>query len=196
MKALVLVDIQNDFLVGGSLEVPNGNEIISHINFIFKNYSIVVATKDWHPKNHISFASNHKNKNIGEVIVVNNQNQVLWPDHCIENSYGSNFPNELNTPNINKTFYKGVDSLIDSYSGFYDNGKVRSTGLSEFLKKENIKDVDIVGLATDYCVKYTAIDSYNDGFKTNVIKSCVRGISDKTIKLALKEMKEIGINII
>tara|TARA_B110000014_G_scaffold97534_1_gene67055 strand:- start:507 stop:1097 length:591 start_codon:yes stop_codon:yes gene_type:complete len=196
VKALVLVDIQNDFLVGGSLEVPNGNEIINHINSIFKNYSIVVATKDWHPKNHISFASNHKNKNIGEVIVVNNQNQVLWPDHCIENSYGSNFPNELNTHNINKTFYKGVDSLIDSYSGFYDNGKVRSTGLSDFLKKENIKDVDIVGLATDYCVKYTAIDSYNDGFKTNVIKSCVRGISDKTIKLALKEMKEIGINII
>ena len=196
MKALVLVDIQNDFLVGGSLEVPNGNEIIDDVNSIIKNYSIVVATKDWHPKNHISFASNHKNKNIGEVIVVNNQNQVLWPDHCIENSYGSNFPNELNTPNINKTFYKGVDSLIDSYSGFYDNGKVRSTGLSEFLKKENIKDVDIVGLATDYCVKYTAIDSYNDGFKTNVIKSCVRGISDKTIKLALKEMKEIGINII
>ena len=196
MKALVVVDIQNDFLTDGALEVPNGNEIIDIVNSIFKNYSKVVATKDWHPKNHISFASNHINKSAGEVVNVNNQEQVLWPDHCIENSYGSNFPIELNTNSINKIFYKGVDPVIDSYSGFYDNGKARSTGLSDFLKKENIKEVDIVGLATDYCVKCTAIDSYNDGFKTNVIKSCIRGISDKTIKLAIKEMKEIGINII
>lgn len=196
MKALVLIDIQNDFLVGGTLEVPNGNEIIDDVNSIIKNYAIVVATKDWHPKNHISFASNHKNKNEGEVISVNNQDQVLWPDHCIENSYGSDFPEELNTSSINKIFYKGVDPVIDSYSGFYDNGKIRSTGLSYFLKKENIKEVDIVGLATDYCIKYTAIDSYNDGFKTNVIESCIRGISKKTINLAIKEMKEIGINFI
>tara|TARA_B110000881_G_C18468313_1_gene459959 strand:+ start:333 stop:923 length:591 start_codon:yes stop_codon:yes gene_type:complete len=196
VKALVVVDIQNDFLTDGALEVPNGNEIIDIVNSIFKNYSKVVATKDWHPKNHISFASNHINKSAGEVVNVNNQEQVLWPDHCIENSYGSNFPIELNTNSINKIFYKGVDPVIDSYSGFYDNGKARSTGLSDFLKKENIKEVDIVGLATDYCVKCTAIDSYNDGFKTNVIKSCIRGISDKTIKLAIKEMKEIGINII
>ena len=166
MNALILIDIQNDFLPGGSLEVPKGDEIIDNVNFIMDNYNIVVATKDWHPKDHISFASNHKNKNVGQIIKINNLDQMLWPDHCIKDSKGSEFPKKLNAHKIHKIFYKGVDSDIDSYSGFYDNGKIRSTGLSNFLKKSNINQVDIVGLATDYCVKYSSIDAYNEGFKT------------------------------
>lgn len=196
MNALILIDIQNDFLPGGSLEVPKGDEIIDNVNFIMDNYNIVVATKDWHPKDHISFASNHKNKNVGQIIKINNLDQMLWPDHCIKDSKGSEFPKKLNSHKIHKIFYKGVDSDIDSYSGFYDNGKIRSTGLSNFLKKSNINQVDIVGLATDYCVKYSSIDAYNEGFKTKVLCSCVRGISVQTTETAFKEMKDMGISII
>ena len=196
MNALILIDIQNDFLPGGSLEVPKGDEIIDNVNFIMDNYNIVVATKDWHPKDHISFASNHKNKNVGQIIKINNLDQMLWPDHCIKNSKGSEFPEKLDSHKIHKIFYKGVDSNIDSYSGFYDNGKIRSTGLSNFLKKSNINQVDIVGLATDYCVKYSSIDAYNEGFKTKVLCSCVRGISVQTTEIAFKEMKDMGISII
>ena len=196
MNALILIDIQNDFLPGGSLEVPKGDEIIDNVNSIMDNYNIVVATKDWHPKDHISFASNHKNKNVGQIIKINNLDQMLWPDHCIKDSKGSEFPKKLNSHKIHKIFYKGVDSDIDSYSGFYDNGKIRSTGLSNFLKKSNINQVDIVGLATDYCVKYSSIDAYNEGFKTKVLCSCVRGISVQTTEIAFKEMKDMGISII
>ena len=196
MNALILIDIQNDFLPGGSLEVPKGDEIIDNVNSIMDNYNIVVATKDWHPKDHISFASNHKNKNVGQIIKINNLDQMLWPDHCIKDSKGSEFPEKLDSHKIHKIFYKGVDSNIDSYSGFYDNGKIRSTGLSNFLKKSNINQVDIVGLATDYCVKYSSIDAYNEGFKTKVLCSCVRGISVQTTETAFKEMKDMGISII
>ena len=121
MNALILIDIQNDFLPGGSLEVPKGDEIIDNVNFIMDNYNIVVATKDWHPKDHISFASNHKNKNVGQIIKINNLDQMLWPDHCIKDSKGSEFPKKLNSYKIHKIFYKGVDSDIDSYSVFYYN---------------------------------------------------------------------------
>ena len=196
MNALILIDIQNDFLPGGSLEVPNGDEIIDNVNSIMDNYNIVVATKDWHPKNHISFASNHKNKKVGQKIKINNLDQMLWPDHCIKDSKGSEFPEKLDSHKIHKIFYKGVDSNIDSYSGFYDNGKIRSTGLSNFLKKSNINQVDIVGLATDYCVKYSSIDAYNEGFRTKVLCCCVRGISVETTETAFKEMKDMGISII
>ena len=196
MNALILIDIQNDFLPGGSLEVPNGDEIIDNVNSIMDNYNIVVATKDWHPRNHISFASNHKNKKVGQKIKINNLDQMLWPDHCIKDSKGSEFPEKLDSHKIHKIFYKGVDSNIDSYSGFYDNGKIRSTGLSNFLKKSNINQVDIVGLATDYCVKYSSIDAYSEGFKTKVLCCCVRGISVETTETAFKEMKDMGISII
>lgn len=196
MNALILIDIQNDFLPGGSLEVPKGDEIIDNVNSIMDNYNIVVATKDWHPKNHISFASNHKNKKAGQKIKINNLDQMLWPDHCIKDSKGSEFPEKLDSHKIHKIFYKGVDSNIDSYSGFYDNGKIRSTGLSNFLKKSNINQVDIVGLATDYCVKYSSIDAYSEGFKTKVLCCCVRGISVETTKTAFKEMRDMGISII
>ena len=196
MNALILIDIQNDFLPGGSLEVQKGDEIIDNVNSIMDNYNIVVATKDWHPRNHISFASNHKNKKVGQKITINNLDQMLWPDHCIKDSKGSEFPEKLDSHKIHKIFYKGIDSNIDSYSGFYDNGKIRSTGLSNFLKKSNINQVDIVGLATDYCVKYSSFDAFNEGFKTNILRFCVRGISVETTETAFKEMKDMGISII
>ena len=196
MKTLVIVDIQNDFLKGGSLAVPEGEKIIKPINKIIKQYDLVIATKDWHPKNHISFASNHSDKKIGDIINVNGVDQVLWPDHCIQNSYGSDFPVQLDISKLTKVVYKGSDANIDSYSGFFDNGHFRSTGLSDYLKSKYVYKIDYVGLATDYCLKYTAIDSVSEGFKTRVLINCIKGIEEKGCELALNEMKSKGIELI
>ena len=196
MKTLVLVDIQNDFLKDGSLAVPEGEKIIKPINKIIKEYDLVIATKDWHPKNHISFASNHPDKKIGDIINVNGVDQVLWPDHCIQNSYGSDFPEQLDISKLAKVVYKGSDANIDSYSGFFDNGHFRSTGLSDYLKSKDVYKIDYVGLATDYCLKYTAIDSVSEGFKTRVLINCIKGIEEKGCELALNEMKSKGIELI
>lgn len=196
MKTLVLVDIQNDFLKGGSLAVPEGEKIIKPINKIIKQYDLVIATKDWHPKNHISFASNHSDKKIGDIINVNGVDQVLWPDHCIQNSYGSDFPEQLDISKLAKVVYKGSDANIDSYSGFFDNGHFRSTGLSDYLKSKDVYKIDYVGLATDYCLKYTAIDSVSEGFKTRVLINCIKGIEEKGCELALNEMKSKGVELI
>jgi len=196
MKTLVIVDVQNDFIKGGSLEVPEGQNVIEPINNIIKDYDLVIATKDWHPKDHVSFASNHKDKNIGDVIKVNGTDQTLWPDHCIQNSFGSDFPSNLDVSNVQKIIFKGNDSSIDSYSGFFDNGNIRATGLSEYLKQNGVLQVDCVGLATDYCLKYTALDSLSEGFQTRVIIDCIRGIDEKGCEMALEEMKSKGIKLI
>ena len=196
MKTLVIVDIQNDFLKGGSLAVPEGEKIIKPINKIIKQYDLVIATKDWHPKNHISFASNHQDKKIGDIINVNGVDQVLWPDHCIQNSYGSDFPEQLDISKLAKVIYKGSDANIDSYSGFFDNGHFRSTGLSDYLKSKYVYKIDYVGLATDYCLKYTAIDSVSEGFKTRVLINCIKGIEEIGCELALNEMKSKGVELI
>ena len=196
MKALIIIDVQNDFLKGGSLEVPNGNDVIEPINEIINNYSIVVATKDWHPLDHVSFASNHKGKKIGDVIKINNLEQMLWPVHCVQNSEGSDFPFNLNIKAINKIIYKGTNSKIDSYSGFYDNGKIRSTGLSNYLKTKNVTSIDYVGLVTEYCVKFTVFDSIEEGFKSRIILKGIKGINLKESNKTLKEMESKGIDLL
>ena len=196
MKTLLIIDVQNDFLPGGSLAVPEGNLIIERINDIMENYDLIVATKDQHPKDHISFASSHQDKKVGDIIKVNKNTQILWPDHCIQNEIGSEFPKLLNSSKINKIIYKGSDRNIDSYSGFYDNDKKLSTELSDYLKSKKVEKVDCVGLATEYCVKFTAIDSIREGFYTRVISKCTKGLIDKDIKNSLDEMRSLGIIII
>ena len=196
MKALVIVDVQNDFLINGSLEVPGGNKVIKPINQIIKNYELVVATKDWHPLNHVSFSSNHPGKEVGDVIKVDNLDQMLWPDHCIQESKGSDFPITLNFKTIKKIIYKGTNPQIDSYSGFYDNGKIRSTGLSDYLKTNNVTHIDYVGLVTEYCVKFTVLDSIEEGFKTRVILNGIKGIDLKESSKALNEMRSKGVDLL
>jgi len=196
MTALVIVDVQNDFLINGSLEVPCGNDVIEPINHIIKNYSLVVATKDWHPLDHVSFVSNHQGKKIGDVVRVNNLDQILWPVHCVQESKGSDFPTTLNIKAINKIIYKGTNSQIDSYSGFHDNGKIRSTGLSDYLKAKNITSVDYVGLVTEYCIKFTVLDSISEGFKTRVILNGIKGINLSESNKALNEMQSKGVELL
>lgn len=189
MKALLIIDVQNDFLPGGPLAVPHGEEIISVINEIQKAFLLIIATKDWHPKNHISFARRH-GKQPGDTIILGEMKQVLWPEHCLQNTEGAEFPSALDRSKISKVIKKGVNSEIDSYSAFFDNSQGGDTGLASFLKEKKVEEVYIVGLATDFCVKSTVLDALKLGFKTCVIEKGCRAIGDA--KRALKEMEDAG----
>lgn len=187
MKALIIVDLQNDFLPGGALEVAHGDEIIEVINRVQSKYETVVATQDWHPANHKSFASMHTEHNVFDVIDWNGYPQTLWPNHCVQGSLGAAFSEELNSEAIQAIFRKGIDRNVDSYSGFYDNQRSRSTGLHGFLKEKNIKEVHICGLAADFCVHYTAMDALDLGYKTLIISKATKAI-DKEAYMKKKEL--------
>ncbi len=195
--ALILVDIQNDFLPGGSLAVAHGDEVVMVANRVQAEFELVLATQDWHPPDHGSFASNHPGHRIGDVIELAGMPQVLWPDHCVQNSRGAEFHRELDLSRVASVFRKGVDPDIDSYSGFYDNGHRRSTGLGESLRERAVTDVYILGLATDYCVKFSALDAIKLGFTTHVILEGCRGVElDKgDTQRAIDEMRASGVLI-
>jgi nicotinamidase/pyrazinamidase len=191
-KALILVDIQNDFLPGGALAIKDGEKILPMVDkLVTLPFQIIVASKDWHPPNHISFAANHK-KNIGEKIIFNDIEQILWPDHCVQNTHGAEFADRPFVKKIFKTFFKGTEASIDSYSAFFDNGHIKSTGLDDYLKNLGIEEVYIAGLATDYCVKYTALDALNLGFKVFIITDACKGINPNEVEQALKHMEKLG----
>lgn len=197
-QALIMVDLQNDFCQGGSLAVPDGDAIIPVANRLQEKFDLVVATQDWHPQTHTSFASNHPDYSIGETIEIDGIIQVLWPDHCVQFSKGADFHPQLNTQKIAKVAHKGSDDKIDSYSAFFDNAHRRSTGLGEYLKSMHVKDVYIMGLATDYCVKYSSLDAVHLGFNVYVVEDACRGIDLKTgdIDSALAEMRHAGVHIV
>lgn len=165
---------------GGALEVPKADEIIPIINNIQKDYDLVVATQDWHPKDHKSFASQHEGKIPFEIIDLDGLEQILWPDHCVQESYGSELIEELNSTHIEAIFRKGMDPKIDSYSGFYDNGKRKDTGLAGYLRARNINEVHVCGLAADFCVFFTAMDAISEGFKTSIISKATKAIDKGT----------------
>lgn len=195
MKSLIIVDVQNDFLPGGALPVTHGEEVIPVINALQECFTCVIATKDWHPKGHTSFASTYQKKYY-ETLVIEGKEHMLWPDHCLQGSFGAEFAPGLDVAHIRKVFYKGADPLVDSYSAFYDNGHVQSTGLGEYLLSNKIDELYIVGLATDYCVKYSVLDARRLGFKVTVIKDGCRGIDPKGVEEAFKEMEEVGAEMI
>ncbi|WP_455169253.1 bifunctional nicotinamidase/pyrazinamidase [Aegicerativicinus sediminis] len=196
MRALLLVDIQNDFLPGGSLAVPKGDEIIPIVNDLQTKFDLVVATQDWHPQNHLSFASNHLDQQPFNIIDLFGLTQVLWPDHCVQGSEGAEFSKELESNNISAIFRKGMDPKVDSYSGFFDNGYKNNTGLSAYLKGKNIKEVYVCGLAADYCVYYTAKDAIKEGFKTFYITDATKAISDNTYSEAIETLKSLNVTFI
>jgi nicotinamidase/pyrazinamidase len=197
MKALVLVDIQNDFLPGGALAVPDGDVIIPLANELQAGFPLVAATQDWHPINHGSFAANHPGRRPFEQIELNGLPQTLWPVHCVQNTKGAELAAALRRDRIARVFHKGTDPAIDSYSGFFDNGHRRSTGLGEWLRQQGVSEVFVCGLATDYCVKFTALDAVQLGFKVHVIEDATRGVNlepDDSAK-AVAAMKRAGVGV-
>lgn len=197
MKCLLLIDLQKDFCKNGALEIKNADGIIKVANFLIKKFknNLIVATKDWHPSTHKSFAIN-SDKNIGETITLKGIQQILWPVHCVQNSLGSEFHNKL--LRIENIIYKGTDENIDSYSAFFDNKRLKKTELENFLNKKNIDTLYIMGLATDYCVKYTVFDALSLGYKVFVVVDGCRGVNleKNSSTLALKEMEDMGATLI
>jgi nicotinamidase/pyrazinamidase len=198
LNALILVDVQNDFVPGGALPVSEGGQIVPIVNRLQAQFDLVVATQDWHPANHGSFAANHPGKKPGEVIDLDGMRQILWPVHCVQNSAGAAFVPALNMKQVAEVFQKGTDAQIDSYSGFFDNGHRKVTGLADFLKARKVTDVFIAGLATDYCVKFTALDAVGLGFKTHLVKEACRGVDlmPGDVAKAVLEMREAGVEIV
>jgi len=193
-SALILVDLQNDFLPGGALAVPHGDEVIPLADKLQRHFDLVVATKDWHPSDHGSFAANHPGKKPGERIILDGIEQILWPVHCVQNTPGAEFAPLFDTSRIAHVFHKGTERNIDSYSTFFDNAHRRHTGLAHFLEKHGIHDVYLMGLALDYCVKYSTLDARQLGLRTYVIVDGCRGIDLEPgdIARALDEMKCAG----
>ncbi|MDN3204600.1 bifunctional nicotinamidase/pyrazinamidase [Algoriphagus sediminis] len=195
---LLLVDIQNDFLPGGSLAVKEGDQIIPIVNKLQSKFQKIVATQDFHPPGHKSFAANHEGKKIGEMIQLDGLDQVLWPTHCVQGSFGSEFSDQLEQKNWLKIFRKGLNENVDSYSGFFDNARRGDTGLNTYLKEIGVQRVFVVGLALDYCVKFTALDSIDLGFDTFLITDGSRAVNlnKNDDQLAIEKMVAKGINII
>ncbi|NJY63741.1 bifunctional nicotinamidase/pyrazinamidase [Salinimicrobium sp. CDJ15-81-2] len=170
MKTLIIVDAQIDFMPGGALEVKEGDRIIPVINKILPQFELVVATQDWHPENHKSFAVNHSGKNEFEVIELNGLEQKLWPPHCVQETKGADFHPDLRSKPIEAIFRKGMDPEIDSYSGFYDNGHKKSTGLSGYLREKGATELYFCGLAADICVYFSLMDALKEGFSATLIE--------------------------
>lgn len=194
-SALLIVDVQNDFLPGGSLAVKYGDEVIPVINSLQSRFEQIIATQDFHPANHGSFAANHPGKSPGEFIDLAGLNQILWPTHCVQGSQGAEFSKDLNQGQWMAIFQKGKNPAVDSYSGFFDNARRGDTGLGDYLKSKSIDRVFVCGLALDYCVKFTALDAKSLGFETILVTDATRAVNlapadgDK----ALAEMKAAGI---
>ncbi|QDH80043.1 bifunctional nicotinamidase/pyrazinamidase [Echinicola soli] len=198
MKALLIVDVQKDFLPGGALAVKDGDKIIPVINKLQEKFDFILATQDWHPANHKSFAANHPGKKTGEVIKLGGTDQMLWPVHCVQESEGAQFAKDLKRDKWNKVFKKGLNPLVDSYSGFFDNKKKEDTGLTAYLHEHNISDVYVTGLAADYCVKFTVLDALKEGFDAYLISDATRAVnlSPDDYDESLKEMSKSGAEVI
>ena len=196
MKALILVDLQNDFVNNGALAVKDGEQTIAQANSLMPHFDLIVATQDFHPPGHGSFASSPDQ--IGSLVKLNGLDQVLWPVHCVEGTFGADFVEGLAVDKLDKIVQKGTDPMIDSYSGFFDNGKLKQTELDTYLKSQGVSEVYLMGLATDYCVKFTALDAVELGYKTYLIEDACRGVelNPGDIEKALGEMQRAGIRMV
>jgi nicotinamidase/pyrazinamidase len=198
VNALVIVDVQNDFCPGGALPVPEGDRVVEVINRLQPRFDLAVATQDWHPADHGSFAANHPGKNVFDTIDLNGLPQTLWPVHCVQGTRGAELAPGLDKTRIARIFRKGTDPGIDSYSGLFDNGHRKSTGLGEWLRGQGVTEVFVCGLATDYCVKFTALDAAQFGFKAFLIEDASRGVNLRPgdVQNAIAEMRRAGVGIV
>ena len=198
MRTLILVDIQNDFLPGGALAVPRGDEVVPVANRLQPRFELVVATQDWHPQRHGSFASTRPGSKPGDLAELAGLPQVLWPDHCVQGTAGAAFAPGLEMNRVEAIVRKGTDPAIDSYSGFFDNGHRKSTGLGDYLEGRGATDVYVLGLATDYCVKFTALDALRLGFRAVLVEDGSRGVELRPgdVERAVEEMRKAGVEVV
>jgi nicotinamidase/pyrazinamidase len=200
MKALLLVDIQNGFCPGGNLPVAHGDEVVAVANRLIADggYDVIVASQDWHPANHGSFASQHPGKKPFEMGELSGAPQVMWPDHCVQGTPDAEFHPDLDTDAIDYIQQKGDNPAVDSYSAFRDNDQAALTGLADYLKAQQIAELDVCGLATDYCVKFSALDAVDmlPGVKVCFIEDASRGIDPEGVKAAIAEMRAKGVAIV
>ncbi len=197
-SALIVIDVQNDFCPGGRLAIKDGDKVIPIINDISCKFHKIIATQDWHPQSHISFAKNHPGKNPNDVVEINGIKQVLWPEHCVMGTRGADFHSDLSTIKFNLILRKGTNPKIDSYSAFTENDKKTITGLEGYLRGLGISRPFFCGLATDYCVFCSAMDATRLGFESSVIIDACRGVDvpENNVKKSIDTMQENGINII
>lgn len=204
MNALIVVDVQNDFTPAldqskpdGALAVKDGNAVVPIINQLMPRFDLVAATQDWHPPDHKSFASQHPGREVFEIIEWQGLEQVLWPDHCVQETRGAEFVPGLDTSRFDRVFRKGTDRDIDSYSGFFDNGHRKATGLAEYLREKGVNDVYVAGIATDVCVKFTVLDACQLGFSTHLIADACRGVemNPGDVDRAIDQMRQAGATV-
>ena len=192
--ALLVIDVQNDFCLGGALEVTDGANIVPLINAVMSRYEIICLTQDWHPPDHSSFAKNHPGKLPFESIELNYGEQVLWPDHCVQGSKGAEFHPQLNTVPADIIVRKGFNKAVDSYSAFFENDRTTPTGLDGYLKTREVENLHLVGLATDFCVAFSSLDAVTLGYKVNVLERATKAIDvDGSLALARKKMVAAGV---
>ncbi len=196
MKALVIVDVQNDFIPGGSLAVPSGDKIVPVINSLQEYFDLIVATQDWHPQNHVSFASNHPGAQHFDTIDLEGTAQTLWPDHCVQGTWGAMFHPDLRTDKIAAIFRKGMNPGVDSYSGFYDNRHLISTGLAGYLRVKGSPELYFCGIAADICVYYTIVDAIREGFTATLIEDASAPLDQEAFTGIKKVLTEKGAGII
>jgi nicotinamidase/pyrazinamidase len=198
MRALILVDLQPDFCPGGALAVAEGDATIAIANALMPRFDVVVATQDWHPAHHQSFATQHPGHHPGDVVDLHGLPQVLWPPHCVQDTPGAAIHPQLDHARITHVSQKGTDPAIDSYSAFFDNGHRKATGLAAWLKERSISDLTVLGLATDYCVKFTVLDARELGFSVRLVADGCRGVnlSHGDSDRAIEAMRAAGAQII
>lgn len=194
-SAFIVIDIQNDFCPEGALGVAGGDTIIAGINQEIERFDHVILTQDWHPADHSSFASQHQNRSPYEMITMPYGKQTLWPDHCVQGTHGAEFHKDLQWTKAELVIRKGYRKAIDSYSAFFENDHMTPTGLGGYLKERGIKNITLAGLATDFCVAYSALDAAAQGFNVTVLPDLSRAIDiDGSLQTMMKQMRNAGVN--
>lgn len=197
-RALLVVDVQNDFCPGGSLAVEQGDQVVPVINALMSGFSLVVATQDWHPPDHVSFASSHAGHKPLDVVQAGGIRQVLWPDHCVRGTRGADLHPRLDAARVGLLLRKGMRPALDSYSAFFENDRRTDTGLRHYLTGLKVGEVVVCGLATDYCVLSSAMDARRLGFHVTLVSDACRGVNfpEGSLSRALQAMKDAGVRVV